>query len=295
VDAYFHSILSKSLLSIPMSLSRWPGGAKAAVSITMDNMGEALEIYNGVWPSSLPLGRHDSVHVCLPPMLDFFDLHKIKTTYFIEASNTKLYPTVIQDLVQRGHEVAMHGFQHEKWSTLTLEEESALFAKCTSYAKDVSVSYQGFRPPGGLSTGNTPELMRKYGMKYVSPAGYSVALVDGLVYLPFLWSLTDAYYYYEPLKVVRRTHGDGDGLISLATMKERMFAAIDQLVEEGQYSAVLFHPFLINSEDKTAVMQEIILHLINDSRIWVAPSCEIADWILKNPESFGNDPHLDVK
>ncbi len=49
---------------------RWPNGAKAAVSFTMDNLGEAQDVNKGVWPAGQPVGRHFSVREVLPRVLD---------------------------------------------------------------------------------------------------------------------------------------------------------------------------------------------------------------------------------
>lgn len=65
----------------------WPNGAKACISITLDNMGEAADINRGITLESDPVGNHHSVKVELPKMLDLLDKYNVKATYYIEGWN----------------------------------------------------------------------------------------------------------------------------------------------------------------------------------------------------------------
>jgi peptidoglycan/xylan/chitin deacetylase (PgdA/CDA1 family) len=154
------------------------------------------------------------------------------------------------------------------------------------YARKVGITYKGFRPPGGTITSDTLCLMQKHGMKYISPVAKHAALLQSLVVLPLSWDMTDAYYYFEPLKHMRQKYGHGEDLLSPAVLKERMLATIDKLVEQGEYISLLFHPFLTNTPERRAVMEEIIEYVSKESRIWSAPCAEVADWILAHPEDF---------
>jgi hypothetical protein len=52
-----------------MSGGRWPGDARAAVSLTFDNLGEAAEIELGLRGADEPRGGHWSVVSALPVVL----------------------------------------------------------------------------------------------------------------------------------------------------------------------------------------------------------------------------------
>jgi peptidoglycan/xylan/chitin deacetylase (PgdA/CDA1 family) len=98
---------------IMMPGTRWPAGKKGAVSITMDNMGEAAEIHRGTWPENRTVGSHHSVTHDLPRMLKILSQFGLHATYFIEGWNTRIYPDAIRAVRKSGHEVAFHGWQHE--------------------------------------------------------------------------------------------------------------------------------------------------------------------------------------
>jgi hypothetical protein len=82
--------------------------------------------------------------------------------------------------------------------------------------------------------------------------------------------------------------------LSPQVLKDRLFERIDEVVKEGGYLALLFHPFLQTEDEKLKVMEEVLEHIVSKKEeAWVAQCKDVADWIHKNPEAFGNDPGWD--
>lgn len=51
-------------------------------------------------------------------ILDFLEEHKIKATFFCLGTNVRKYPDLYQKILDAGHQVGNHGFQHiSGWST----------------------------------------------------------------------------------------------------------------------------------------------------------------------------------
>lgn len=274
--------------------TRWPDSRQAAVSITMDNMGEAAEIFRGSWPEDREIGRHPAVTRDLPRMLQLLEEFGVTATYFIEAWNTGVYGDEIRDVRDRGHEIAFHGWQHEPWSQLDFGTERHLFEKCMSAFAESSLRVEGFRPPGGMLTEQTPQLLREYGMRYCSPAGSNAALCGDISYLPFEWQGIDAYYYSDAFAGLREKKGDHTMVMDPGQFVERFRALLQEKVERGGYTALLFHPFLENDADRISAMEEIIASVMDDDRIWCAPCGAIANWIAEYPATFSDDPDLDL-
>ena len=95
------------------------------VSVTFDNLGEASDLERGWWPEDEPLGAHYSVTEALPRVLEALDETGLRATFFVEGLNTELYPDTLRELDARGHEVACHGWRHERWSGLSVADERA--------------------------------------------------------------------------------------------------------------------------------------------------------------------------
>ncbi|KAJ6110210.1 glycoside hydrolase/deacetylase [Penicillium sp. IBT 16267x] len=265
----------------------WPGGATAAVSITMDNMGEACDIELGKWPDEEPIGNHFSVIESLPRMLELLWQYNIRATYFIEAWNFDVYPTQIREIIDRGHEIGFHGFRHEPWDSLHHDQEQMLFERSVKNANKLQVSLKGIRPPGGKMTENTLQMLEKYGFTYVSPAAHDVAILGNqTIVLPFQWDAIDAYFYFEPLGAVRKARGDTEALLPPHEFEERTLSRLDTLAKTGGYCSLLFHPNLHNDSDRLAAMAHILEKVSQDKRIWCAPCHEISTWIKSHPEHF---------
>lgn len=307
-----------------MPPSRWPHGAKAAISFTMDNLGEAQDVRTGTWPADQPHGTHPAVLTILPRILDLLDDDdaqsssttattitkngqekptKIKATYFAETWSLPVYPAAVAALQARGHEVAWHGFQHEVWHALSDEAEQANFAKSfalAAAAKPHPVQYHGFRPPGGTINGTrTVALCQQYGVRYVSPLGTFGILKsgdgdsdsdggnEGVVVLPFEWETVDAFWYMDKFASLRREHGVQEAPLGPEAFRTHLFHKLEAVVQEGGYLSILFHPFLTTSEEKFGVLEEVLQRLRGDPNIWVAPCNEVARWVSEHADLFG--------
>ena len=262
------------------SPSPWPNSLKAAISFTMDNLGEAQDVHNSRWPH--PIGTHPSITTQIPRMLSLLSAHGIKATYFVEAWSLGVYPAVVEELVRGGHEVGWHGWQHEVWSGLDEGEEAGSFERSFEAVrgwKGKGVGYEGFRPPGGKVNERTWGLLRENGVRYVSPEGKGAHIGrEGVVVLPFEWRCVDAFYYMEK-------HGGGV-VREPREFREYVMGRIEEVKKTGGYLSILAHPFLQTSEEKFEVVNDILRRLAADEEIWCAPCGEVAAWVEEHADRF---------
>jgi peptidoglycan/xylan/chitin deacetylase (PgdA/CDA1 family) len=273
---------------------RWPNGAKGAISFSMDNLGEAQDVNKGVWPSDKVIGHHFSVEENLPRMLDLLDRHGVKATFFAESWSLEVYPAAVAEMQRRGHEIAWHGYQHEVFKGQSETEEDENFRKSFEAAERAGVAYDGFRPPGGDVNDRTWELLRRHGIKYISPLG-ELGIREGVVVLPFEWRGVDAFYYMDKFTQIRKSHGESEEVKSAAEFRSFIFDKIEDLKSTGGYTSILFHPFLQTGEDKFAVLDEVLARVAAEEGLWVAPCNEVADWITSHQRLFtGSGSWLDT-
>lgn len=285
--------ISKSKPTSPSS--PWPNNAKAAISFTMDNLGEAQQVLANTHPSTTPYGQDPSVLTTLPQILALLDKHRIKATYFAEAWSLAHYPSALAALKSRGHELAWHAFQHEVFHSLSEADERLNFTKSWAAAQAAGLTepyYAGFRPPGGTINGaRTFALLQEHGCRYVSPLGtFGVDPATGIVTLPFLWETVDAFWYMDTAKFrairaaagVREAPPFGPG-----EFKEYLLRKFEEIKREGGYVSVLFHPFLTTDPERLGVLEEVLEYLRLDEEIWVAPCVEVAKWVTEHREDFG--------
>lgn len=266
--------------------SPWPGGKKAAVSFTMDNLGEPLEIQLGLWPADGPFGTHSSIKECLPHVLEILEQHSVKATYFAEAWSLGTYSEVVKDMMNRGHEIAWHAYQHEIWDKLSPKEEEVNFQKSIEVAREFGIKYAGFRPPGGTYTETTSQLLRCHGFRYISPLEQNIVTKDGVITLPFKWRDVDAFYYAPEFAFLRKSFGEAEDVMGPQVLEDYLMRRISETVESNGHLTMLFHPFLQTSKERLLVMRNIVERISNDVDIWCAPYNQVAEWIQNHPDSF---------
>jgi hypothetical protein len=261
-----------------------PDSARAAVSVTFDNLGEAEERHRGVWPTDEPLGNHPSVREALPRILSLLDELGVRATFFAEGVNTQIYPDALASIAERGHEIAYHGWCHELWGALGAGEERALFERGVKAMRDQAIELRGFRPPGGALSEASPQILRELGFEYASPAGQRAGVDDGLAYLPFRWKLVDAFFYMEHFEGLREAAGASKEPMAPGDLRTDAQHALADLRDSGGHTCLLFHPFLLLDDERFQTMGAILAELDD---VWTAPAHEVAVWMLEHSEDFG--------
>ncbi|HEX7055753.1 MAG TPA: polysaccharide deacetylase family protein [Bacilli bacterium] len=81
-------------------------------------------------------------------LLECFERHKAKATFFIVGEVAKRYPALVRDIVQAGHEIGSHTLTHRMLSTLTRESFRADVRASKAVLEDIAgVAVKQFRAP----------------------------------------------------------------------------------------------------------------------------------------------------
>lgn len=89
-------------------------------------------------------------------ILELLDRHRTRATFFILGWVAQRYPRLVQEIARCGHEIASHGYQHERVTALT----PALFREDVRSAKALledlaGCPVAGYRSPGFTITADT--------------------------------------------------------------------------------------------------------------------------------------------
>lgn len=224
-----------------------PRGRRATICLTFDNLGEAADIEMGSWPADRPIGQHYTATTTVPRLIDTLD--GIAATFFVEGWNTGIYPKLVREIADRGHEVACHGWRHELWTKLDSFEQQERLERALEGFEEIGISIGGLRPPGGALTDNLLDLARSKGFDFISTAGRETVPHGDIVSLPFRWIDLDGFYI-DPAAAKRVGLEIAPGTdMSIAGFFRHCDAVVDDLAKSGGHAVFVMHPYLIETTD----------------------------------------------
>lgn len=274
----------------------WPNGARGALCLSFDNLGEAAELEMGALGPDPQLGGHVTATEVVPALLERLSERGVAATFFVEGLNAKIYPDLLKAIDAAGHELAYHAWRHEQWGDLSPEEQADNLLRGLSAFERLGIEMAGLRPPGGLLGPGGLDPLREAGLRYCSPAGAGAGEEDGIALLPFQWRHLDASCVLPPLMTAREQMTGSPGPVEPAAFLASLESAIDQLAKEGGFLTIVLHPFMLDwlgAERLAALLDRVAIASAGDE-IWVARCADVAGHVLAEPERFGNGTVLDT-
>jgi polysaccharide deacetylase family protein (PEP-CTERM system associated) len=115
-------------------------------------------------------------------ILELFDLYDVKATFFTLGWVAEHYPALVKRIVEQGHDLASHGWDHKRVTTLTRNEFSSDVSRSKAVLEDVTgAEVTGYRAPSYSFTTNTDwahDVLLEQGYRYSS----SVAPINHIHY-----------------------------------------------------------------------------------------------------------------
>jgi peptidoglycan/xylan/chitin deacetylase (PgdA/CDA1 family) len=285
-----------------MSGGGWPGGARGALCLSFDNLGEAAEIELGAVPADAPLGGHVTATRVVPSMLAALAERGLSATFFVEGLNAEVYPDLLREIDAAGHEVGYHAWRHERWSDLSSTEQADNLARGIAAFEALGLRLDGMRPPGGGLGEDGIGVLRAAGLGYASPAGQGAGLADAedggpcIALLPFQWRHVDASCLLPPLGPVREEMTGSPAPLDPDRFLAYLKAELTRLVEEGGFATTVLHPVTIDAwlgEERLAAFLDDVAEAERSGGLRVAPCRDVARDVLANAERFEGGTTLD--
>jgi peptidoglycan/xylan/chitin deacetylase (PgdA/CDA1 family) len=128
----------------------------------------------------------------LPVLLDLLSKYDISATFFVTGQTAEKFPKIIKSIPTRGHEVACHGYEHERFDRLDSHEQFRRIKMATRILNEVTGQrIFGFRAPNFRPNTSTFAALKQVGYIYdASNASYRIGPNPkpfGLVEIPNTW------------------------------------------------------------------------------------------------------------
>lgn len=278
-------------------MSQWPGGARGALSLSFDNLGEAAELELGALAPDAPLSEHFTATRVLPSLLDALGKRELAATFFVEGLNAELYPDALTAIAAAGHEVAYHAWRHEQWGELSAAEQADNLARGITAFRGLGqgIEVAGMRPPGGQLGSGGLDVLRQAGLRYCSPAGEGASAANGLAILPFQWRHVDASCVLPPLTATREQMTGSPDPVDPSACLAYLEAEIERLSREGGFATIVLHLFMLDwlGENRLATLLDRLSSAAESGNLWVTSCTDIAEHVLAHPKAFQTNTALD--
>jgi peptidoglycan/xylan/chitin deacetylase (PgdA/CDA1 family) len=186
----------------------------------------------------------------------------------------------VESYAAGGHEVAVHGWIHERNMLLDRADELDL----TSRAIDVLEKLSGTRPVGIRTpswdfSDNTLAIIEQLGLRYDSSLmaddePYEL-LADGrrtgVVEIPVEWIRDDAPYLMMERYGALRPYTPPRALFEIWRDE------FDAAHAEGGLFQLTLHPHVIGHRSRLVVLRDLITHIAGHTDVWFATHAEIAE------------------
>lgn len=245
---------------------------KARVCFTMDNLGDAADLYRGVISKPRRPGENPAFDTGYPALLEMFSRHGVPITYFVEGWSAEHYPEEIERILSHGNSIGMHGWTHEHWSELRDKEIYELATRATeSIRQSAGIGPAAFRAPGGASTTYTRELLRELGYTIdasLTETGAISTSSDGFVCLPYQWVGVDATHWLWNRR-------DCDEVETIWQ------SALLNAAHNDQHFIFIWHPHVMGIDaDRLKVGESIIGFVQSDDRFEVITLQQLREYSL---------------
>lgn len=138
------------------------------VCLTFDFDAVSLWVSRGM-RTPAPVSRGEFGAVAVPRILELLASRGIRTTWFVPGHTVETYPGVCREVIEAGHEVALHGYAHENVALLTKDEEREVFEKSYGLLGELAGREpRGFRAPAWDLSPNSVGIMEDLGLEYDS-------------------------------------------------------------------------------------------------------------------------------
>ena len=265
--------------------TEWPDEARVAVALSFDPDHETIPLRDGqTSPGLLAQGEYGS-RVAAPRILRMLERHRMPATFFMPAVAALLHPEEVKGYAAAGHEVAAHGWIHERTTQLPEAAERELAHRSVDALEALTGTRPvGLRTPSWDFSDHTMEIVRDLGLRYDSSLmadddPYEL-LADGeptgVVEIPVEWIRDDAPYFMMERYMSLRPYTPPRAVLDIWRDE------FDAAYAEGGLFQLTAHPHIIGHRSRMIVLDQLLAHIAGKPGVWCATHAQVAEYVWGN-------------
>ena len=263
---------------------RWPGGARCAVALSFDSDHETNELRDGATSlARLSWGEYGARRG-VPRIADVLRRYDARASFFVPAVSALLHPDEQRALADDGHEIALHGWIHERNTTVPPEAERDLMLRAADTLETiVGTRPVGMRTPSWDFSDATLAIAEEMGLLYDSSLfadddPYEIVAagrLTGLVELPVEWIRDDAAYFMMNRMGAQRPYTPPADVLDIFRREFEGARA------EGGLFLLTMHPHITGYRSRIFILDELLAHIRATGEAWIATHADIARYCLE--------------
>jgi peptidoglycan/xylan/chitin deacetylase (PgdA/CDA1 family) len=237
-------------------------------------------------PGVLAQGEYGA-RVAVPRLLSLLQEHDVQATFFMPAVCALLRPKEARRYVADGHEVALHGWIHER-NTLLSEaiERDLTFRSIDALEAASGIRPVGIRTPSWDFSEATLSIIEEAGLVYDSSLMadddpyelLAFGRATGVVEIPVDWIRDDAAYFVMDRYAALRPYTPPRAVFEIWRDE------FDAAYREGGVFQLTLHPHVIGHRSRLVHLAEFLAYLRSFDDIWFATHQQLAEHV--NPGSL---------
>jgi peptidoglycan/xylan/chitin deacetylase (PgdA/CDA1 family) len=277
-DAHWRGIVDHVRAGRTYKPKAWPGGARCAIALSFDSDHETNELREGGESiGKLSQGQYGN-RQGIPRILDILHRHDVCASFYVPAVTALLYPDEQRRVAEAGHEVALHGWIHERNSVLPEPAVRDLMLRSSDVLeKTTGKRPVGIRTPSWDFSPSTLKIAREMGLLYDSSLMADVdcyeLLLDGeptgMVELPVEWIRDDAVYFNMNRFAGLRPYTPPSDVFDIFRRE------LDAAHAEGGIFQLTMHPHISGYRSRAWILEELIQHAKALGNVWFATHADV--------------------
>ena len=278
----WRGIVDKVRAGRSLKPAQWKGGARCAVALSFDSDHETGELRDGgESPGRLSQGQYGN-RVGIPRILAALKKHGVPASFFVPAVVALLYPDEQREVVNRGHEIGLHGWIHELNTKVPAADERDLhFRSADAIEQITGVRPVGMRTPSWDFSGATLSIQRELGLVYDSSLmadddPYEIlqeGQPTGMVELPVEWIRDDAVYFNMNRFTALRPYTSPEVVLNIFRRE------FDAAYAENSLFLLTMHPHIIGHRSRMFILDELIDYMKGHEGVWFGTHAQIAEYV----------------
>lgn len=204
-------------------------------------------------------------------MVSMLDRIGLKGSFFVPGVVAEDNPDLLPGLLQRGHEIALHGYYHEIVAeTSDARFTEALEASLDLFKRQTGQLPAGFRSPAWEMTPYMLHELKRFGLWDSSLMGFDVPYcIGGVVEVPVRWDNDDAIFF-KFLGV-----GDKSPRPDREVFTQWADDAAAQISDSGLFMLTV-HDWISGRAARVGQLERLLRPLVEDASVWAATCGAIA-------------------